>query len=146
MATHHDPHAGDPIATGPGPLDGPLVRTATLRALLGVGRTRFYELIWEPGFPRPVRLGAADSELVWFTREILDWLSDLPRVAPPAERRAVAAADVPHPGSAGAVGDDLLRPAGPRRVPTGPDDGIAAEPVGPDEVVLVPAPSGRRAS
>ena len=37
---------------------GPLVRSSALRSLLGVGWTRVYELIWEPGFPLPVHLGA----------------------------------------------------------------------------------------
>jgi len=68
---------------------GPLIRTAALRPLLGVGRTRFYALIWEPGFPQPVSLGGGDGELAWFTHEILDWLADRPRVAPPAERPVV---------------------------------------------------------
>ncbi len=132
---------------------GPLVRSGALRSLLGVGRTRFYELIWEPGFPQPVHLGDGESDLVWFTHEIVDWLAARPRVAPPAERaagtpggRAVLASDGPDtdgptPPTEGAP----LRKAGPRRRRE-TDDGTAPAPLGPEDLRLVPARPGRRAS
>lgn len=58
----------------------PFVHTTELRALLGVGRTKFYRLIHSPGFPRPLAFGDGD-DYRWFSWEIAGYLLGLPRVS-----------------------------------------------------------------
>lgn len=55
-----------------------VIRATQAHHLLGIGRTRFWQLAKGPGFPRPVQIGARAKG--YLIREIEEWAADvLPR-------------------------------------------------------------------
>lgn len=51
-----------------------ILRPAELSKVLGLGKTKTYELMNRPDFPRPVRL--TESVRGWFFSEVMAWLKD----------------------------------------------------------------------
>lgn len=52
-----------------------LAKSAELRQIIPVGRTRFYQMIGRPDFPEPIRLTPGGGYL-WFLDEVYAWLED----------------------------------------------------------------------
>lgn len=65
---------------------GPLVGPAEIQELLGVGRSRFRQIVMHPAFPRPFQTLQAGS--VWLRSEVEAYIRDHRRPRPPEDEDA----------------------------------------------------------
>jgi prophage regulatory protein len=78
------------------------LRSAAVRQRLGgIGVTKFYELIAEEGFPRPIRLGRSS---LWDEAEVTQWMEEKAAITramliPPAMKKKTAASKINGAGS-----------------------------------------------
>ena len=66
----------------------PTLNRAQVERLLGIKRTKFYELLKRSEFPQAIDLGGTSR--VWFFSEVLCWLSKQPRRAVGSEPESLA--------------------------------------------------------
>ncbi|WP_204034096.1 helix-turn-helix transcriptional regulator [Micromonospora qiuiae] len=62
---------------------GPLVGPGEIQQMLGVGRSRFRQLVWHPAFPKPFQTLMGGS--VWLKSEVEAWIAEYRQPRPPAD-------------------------------------------------------------